>query len=301
MSGHCSLRQKGLFQPPTELCRVPPFMPNRNDFDLAALCVHSEIHRVRPVDDLGFSDVLSDQTKAVRLLGNRLKIRPNFLVKTQTDARFTFFITSRGLAPLFFGLGVNQDRETHPFVDSRVAISANICPAGLPRPGFPRASSARRSSSAVSSGVKPTSSPANSSRNCSTTSRRSSGGSLRICSTISVALTPSTYQSSPPHCPPATPPPPTFAKKYLYKCNTVHNALTPRAPFPLKSSRMKTNTLFGFGVRQLAAAFPRPIAPARSTAITPVHPIHHLPRPAPPLLRPPPPGATPPPPPPPRP
>jgi|SRR5665213_2468269 len=76
---------------------------------------------------------------------------------------------------------------------SRSSISAKTCSAGIPRPGFFRASSARRSSSAICSGVSSSSNSVNSSKICWTVSRRSFSGIRRSSSRIPVALMAAIY------------------------------------------------------------------------------------------------------------
>lgn len=81
---------------------------------------------------------------------------------------------------------------------SRSSISAKTCSAGIPRPGFLSASSARRSSSAICSGVSSSSKSPNSISMVSIKSRRSVSGIRRSSSRISALLMPSIYADGSP-------------------------------------------------------------------------------------------------------
>ena len=81
-----------------------------------------------------------------------------------------------------------SDRALNYFQPYLAFISSWISSNGLPRPGFFRASSARRSSSAICSGVSSSSYSVNSSKICWTSSRRSFSGMSLMRSRISPAV-----------------------------------------------------------------------------------------------------------------
>lgn len=193
-NGECFPRS---FQPPTKLEGIPTAVPYGKHSDLAGFRVDGEINRVRPAENLCLSRQTTGKRKALRLCGQSLKNCMNFIVEPQAEARFALLIPINGPVPIPFGLGIGDDAERHFLAWKRSRISARTCSAGFPRPGFFRASSARRSSSAICSGLNSSSNSGNSSRMRSTTSQRSTGGKARICSMISAALTWLIY----PYCP----------------------------------------------------------------------------------------------------
>ena len=116
---------------------------------------------------------------------------PNLILKKIQRSKITknrvviWFIPINGLIPLQLGLAVGNDLEGHFLVSRRFLISTETSSIAVPRPGFLSASSARRSSSVICSGVN---SSSNSPRIRRKTSRCSPNGSLRNCSTNSDAV-----------------------------------------------------------------------------------------------------------------
>jgi hypothetical protein len=137
------------FQPPARFCRIPCAVPDGNHLDFSVHFVDHEVNRVRPTMNSRLAGFASGCRKSKWL-------KRRFRVVDDPKAHFLYF----------------------------ASVSSRSCSQGMPRPGFSSASSARRSSSAISSGV----SSSNLSRSCSKTSRCSSNGSLSICSKTCAAL-----------------------------------------------------------------------------------------------------------------
>ena len=179
-----------LFQPFPQFSGIPFAMPNGQHFDLPKFPVDRQINQVRPW--LGHPRQASQtggQPKSIRSVGQRLQKSANRPIKSEPNPRLTQVI------PVPLGFGFGDDFEGHFPASNRFLISAEISSIGVPRPGFFNASSARRSKSAICSGVSSSSMSPNSAQTCSATSYCSSGGNRRICSNISTALIPTTYRA----------------------------------------------------------------------------------------------------------
>lgn len=180
-------------QSPAQFRWIPRAVPDGQHFDFALLAIDCEIYRVRPRRrHFGFVSQACSARKSFWLHRKRVKNCADCDVEPLTHSRFTVVIPNHGFVPVPFSVGLNYDRERHFVARIRSSISANTWSTGFPRPGFLSASSARRSSSMICSGVR--SSSSNSSRSRSKTSHCSSTGSLWTCSRIfSVVLTPPNY------------------------------------------------------------------------------------------------------------
>ena len=175
-----------------KLCWISCPMPNRDDLDLAMRFVHRKIDRVRPTTNVGFVALAPHFQKPKRLQGNRRN--HSVYGKYKPDSKpFRLVLVPSDRFPEFeCSFGIVNDAKAHFLYLS--SISSRNCPQGTPRPGFLSASSARRSSSAICSGVN--SSSSHSLRICSAISRRSRAGKRRSCSIISVALMPPSYRTA---------------------------------------------------------------------------------------------------------
>ncbi len=173
-------------QPSPQFRRIARAVPDGQHFDLVLSGIDGEVNRVRPRRrDFGLPSSGSCARKSVGLAGQGVENIAKGHVQPATDSRLVLVIPHDRLMPLPFGIRLDDDCESHFLARRRCSISAKTCSTGLPRPGFLRASSARRSSSAICSGV---SSSSNLSRSCSKTSRCSSNGSRSICSKTWAAL-----------------------------------------------------------------------------------------------------------------
>jgi len=174
------------FQPTAQLDRITASVPNGNHFDFAMLLVNGEINRVRPrLWHSSLSCQPRRKSKSFRISSQRSQKPSELVVELQTNAPFALFIPINALIPLQLGLAVGNDFESHFLARRRFLISTETSSIAVPRPGFLSASSARRSSSVICSGVN---SSSNSPRIRRKTSRCSPNGSLRNCSTNSVAV-----------------------------------------------------------------------------------------------------------------
>ena len=123
-----------------------------------------------------------------RILANTLKESLDFRFKFATQSGLLLFVPRKSLQVV--SSSERCEPQSPHFHPKRLRASSRTCSQGIPASGFLRNSSARRSSSAICSGV---SSSSNRSRSCSKTSRCSSSGSLSICSKTWAALMPSIY------------------------------------------------------------------------------------------------------------
>src|SRR5664279_1824277 len=168
------------FQPPAQLRRIPRPMPDSKNFDFTMFDVDGEVNRVRPrFGHFGFPRQCCRQPKSFRVLSQSLQKRLKFIIKSQTNASFAFFIPVHSLIPFQFGFGLRNDFERHFLARRRFLISAETSSMGVPRPGCFNASSARRSSSAICSGVSSSSKSWTTSRIFSNASCCSANGSLQ--------------------------------------------------------------------------------------------------------------------------
>ena len=176
------------FQPSAQFGRVSFAMPNRNDHHFLGLEIDREIDRVRPTQDFCFRCQPAGAWKSFRVIANFAENLSDFTGKSLPHARLSFVIKVNPLRQFPFSLLFDDDPKRHCTARNRFSMSAIASSNGRQRSGCPRACSARRSSSAICSGVSSSSCSPNSAQIRSATSRRSFSGSRRICSRISVAL-----------------------------------------------------------------------------------------------------------------
>jgi hypothetical protein len=179
------------FQSLPQFRGIPRAMPDRNHFDLAMFCVDGEINRIRPRrGHFGFVCQQRCQPKSFRILSQSLKKRAKLIIESQTKANLAFFIPINSLIPLRFRVRRSNDFESHFLASKRFLISTETSSTGVPRPGCFKASSARRSSSAICSGVKSGSSPCSmrSSLSFCASSIRSANGRVFAALNNSVAV-----------------------------------------------------------------------------------------------------------------
>lgn len=168
-------------------------VPNSNHLYLAMFLVDRKKDRVGPSGNPNSACHTTNERKSPRLSGKSLQDGMDLGVEPRANSRLALFIPINSLAPITLGFDFRRYLKDHLF-SRRSLISRNTCSAGFPRPGFRRASSARRSSSAICSGVRSSSLQASSSRTVSAISRWSSWGSLWICSRTSALLMTIVYQ-----------------------------------------------------------------------------------------------------------
>lgn len=163
-------------------------VPHGDDFDLLPKAIHDEEDRVRPALDFCFSSQPPGKTETLRLSSQGDNRFPNRRIKTQTQALPSRFVPINRFVP--FPPCLRLDDDGHCFARSRCSISAKTSSAGIPRSGCLSASSARRSSSAICSGVSSGSYPCSemSSQSSCASSMRSFNGRAIAAFRISVAL-----------------------------------------------------------------------------------------------------------------
>ena len=180
-----------LFQPAAQCFGITRAMPDGADNQFGSLAFDNEVNGIRPrVWHFGFLGQPTGEGKSFRVLANHFEKSPQLVGEPLADSRLAFVIEVDGLGKFLFCFLLNDDPETHRLARNRFSISATTSSSGRQRSGCASARSARRSSSAICSGV---SSSSNRLRSCSKTSRCSSNGSLSTCSITCVALMAAIY------------------------------------------------------------------------------------------------------------
>jgi hypothetical protein len=187
-------RARFSFQPPAQFRRIPCTVPNCGNDHFGSFGVDGEINRVRPRRrNFYFSRQSGCRWKSFRVVTNFSESFINFTRKSLAESRQALIVKINGFDKFPFRCVFNDDPEFHRLARCRFSISAMTSSSGRQRSGCASASAARRSSSAICSGVKsgsihPSSSP-NSSQTFSMNARFSSVGIGRIFSMRSVVLT----------------------------------------------------------------------------------------------------------------
>jgi hypothetical protein len=161
--------------------RIPARMINGNNSDLVSL--HGEENAVFKTRQNSLADRGSHFWKLLRILADSFKepCKFSFKFKRQTGP---LPVQKRDGMKIILLRRRLQPQSFH-FRPRRFRASSRTCSHGIPLCGFFRNSSARRSSSAICSGVNSSLNPVNSCSMRSTTSRCCSGGNARISSMIS--------------------------------------------------------------------------------------------------------------------
>ena len=177
------------FEPSPQFRRIQRTVPDGKNLNLAVFGVDGEVNRVRPrFGHLRFVRQSRCQPKPFGIVPKSSEKGLKFVIESLAHTSFLGLIPVHCLIPLLLGFGLRNDVECHFLASRRFLISAETSSTGVPRPGFFSASSARRSSSAICSGVSASSKLSNFSRRRSKTSRCSSNGSFSTCSKTWVAL-----------------------------------------------------------------------------------------------------------------
>ena len=158
---------------------------------------YNEVNRILPIGDPRCASPSANEPVSGRILSNLAKEISDIASQPLPNAWFLGIIPIYSLLKFIFSFSLDDEVETHFAERNRSSISRKTSSKGLPRSGWAKACSARRSSSANCSGVSsdPMLSDAspNSSMIKSTRSRCSSGGNPRILSRISAALMEQVY------------------------------------------------------------------------------------------------------------
>jgi hypothetical protein len=182
-------------QPAMQFRRISGAMPYGNHFNFRVWFINDKINRVWPARHLCPAALASDLRKPERVCRNRRSHLVHIENKPNTQSLTLAFVPGYSFLKFKSSFGVMNDPETHFLYLANV--SSRNWFHETPRPGFLSASSARRSSSAICSGVSPSSRSTNSFSMRSTSSRRSALGIRRISSRICSALMSSIYPTVP--------------------------------------------------------------------------------------------------------
>jgi len=168
------------FQPAAQFGRIPRAMPNCGDYYFSRFGFNCEINRIRPRRrHFCFSGQTARERKSFRIFANFSEGITDFVREFLAKSPFAFVIEINRLGEFPFGFLFNDYPKTHRLARNRFSMSVTTSSSGRQRSGCAKARSARRSSSAICSGVSLSS---NLSRSCSKTSRCSSNGSRSSCS-----------------------------------------------------------------------------------------------------------------------
>ena len=168
------------FQPPAQFRRISRTMPDGADNHLGSLVFNDEKYRIWPRGGhFCFLSQPAGKGKAGGVLANGFEKSLQIFGESLTDSRLAPVIKFDGLGKFPFRLRLDGNAQTHRPARNGFSRSATTSSSGRQRSGCASARSARRSSSAICSGVSRSS---NLSRSCSKTSRCSSNGSRSSCS-----------------------------------------------------------------------------------------------------------------------
>jgi len=168
------------FQPSPQFRRISRAMPDGADNHLGSLTFDNEEYGIRPrIWHFGFLGQPAGEEKSFRVLANRFEETLQLFGESLADSRLALVVKSNCIGKFPFRLLLNDHPKTHRVARNRFSMSATTSSSGRQRSGCASARSARRSSSAICSGV---SSSSNRSRSFSKTSRCSLNGSLSTCS-----------------------------------------------------------------------------------------------------------------------
>src|SRR3989440_10965462 len=178
------------FQPLAQFLWISRGVENRNDANVVRLNVKVDALAAKPSEQPRLAGCWSNEAEAFRIFLNFLNDAIDFSFKCVAQTRLLVVIPGNRFIKFQTGDGRENDFALHAArrAFKRCLASARTCSHGIPALGFFRSSSARRSNSAICSGVSLSSKSPNSSSMVSTSSRRSASGILRSSSRISVLL-----------------------------------------------------------------------------------------------------------------
>jgi hypothetical protein len=184
-----------LLQSPAQCGGISCPMKNRNHDQLGPTLQNREVNGVRPAQHFDFLSCRPREGKLSWIFSRFGKCRVNFACKSSADPACLGIVPCYCFFKFCFGLSIKNDAESHSLARYRFSISAKTSSIGRQRSGWALASAARRSSSAICSGVKSGSIP--SSRRLSVSrcanSIRSASGSAFAALNNSIALMAASY------------------------------------------------------------------------------------------------------------
>ena len=180
-----------LFQPSPQFRRIPRVVPEGADNYFRACGFDCKKDGIWPrFRKSGFAGQPADHAKSFRVSTNDFEKSVQVAGKSLSYPRFASVVEINRPGKFPLRLFFNDDAKRHCLARNRFSMSATTSSSGRQSSGCASARSARRSSSAICSGV---SSPSNFSRSCSKTARCSSNGSFSNCSMTCVALMAAIY------------------------------------------------------------------------------------------------------------
>ena len=185
-----------LFQSALQFRGISGPMPNRGDDHLGCLVVDCEINGIRPrARNLGSARQPAGETEPFRIQTDRFEKRSQFVRKPLAESLLPLVVKANSLRKFPLSFLLDQNAKAHRFARNCFSISAITSSRGRHFSGCARARSARRSSSAICSGVSVSSTSPNSISMASTSSRRSASGMRRSSSRISALLMTTIYRA----------------------------------------------------------------------------------------------------------
>ncbi len=186
-------RSKGeSFQPLPQFSWIPCAVPDGANDHFRSFPLDGEINRILPrFRHFGSAGQTAGKRKSFRILANGFEKVTQLLGESLPHSRLPLVVETNRLGKFPFRLLFNDNPKTHHLARNRFSMSATTSSSGRQRSGCAKARSARRSSSAICSGVSLPSKY--SSRTFSATSYCSANGKRWICSMICVALMAAIY------------------------------------------------------------------------------------------------------------
>lgn len=179
------------FQPSLQFRGISRIMPKGGDYHFGSLAFDDKKDGIGPrFWKPSFASQATDEAIAFRILADCPKEGAQVAGKSLSQSRLPIVVEVDRGSEFPFRFLFNDRPKTHRTARNRFSMSATTSSSGRQSSGCVSARSARRSSSAICSGVSASS---NFSRRCSKTSRCSSKGSLSTCSMTCVALMTAIY------------------------------------------------------------------------------------------------------------
>jgi hypothetical protein len=184
-----AMRAGWSFQPSPQFRRIPRAMPDGADNHFGSMAFDSEENGIRPrFWHFGFLRQPAGKREASGVLANRSKKSLQIFRESLADSRLALVVKSSRLGEFPFRFRFDDHPKTHRLARNRFSMSATTSSSGRQSSGCARARSARRSSSAICSGVSSSSKSRTTSRIFSKALCCSANGSLQNCSTTCAAL-----------------------------------------------------------------------------------------------------------------
>lgn len=188
------------YQPSAQRSESPCPVPDGEDHHFRRLCSDGIKNRIVPGQNFCLSGKTPITWKSFGILRNGHENFENIAGKSLAGAGLSFVIKVNRFRKLPFRLFFDDNAKRHLVSRNRFSMSATTSPSGRQRSGCSKACWARRSSSAICSGVKSGSYPSSvmiSQKSCASLMRSSCGRAF-AASRISVVLMPAIYRTNSP-------------------------------------------------------------------------------------------------------